>query len=71
MDDDGDDYGANSSNRKVPKVATKLDSKSLGAVLNFKNDIDRNISGAVINGNQLQYPNKPFENKRDTDSAMR
>ena len=52
-------------------MTSKLDNKTLGTVLNYKNDLERNIPGALINGNKLKYPNKPFENKRDTDSTLR
>ena len=52
------------------KTPVKLDSKSLGAIINFKQSLEKNLDGAKINGGMLQSPNEPFENKRKTDSAL-
>ena len=39
-------------------------------MINFKLALEKNIPGAMINGNQLNYPNKPFRNDRKQSSQL-
>ena len=61
-----EDYpaGAKSPTKNDDTKQNKLDSKSLGTIINFKVGLERNIPGILINGNQLNFPNKPFSNDR-------
>ena len=61
------DEGKNASK----KIVSKLDTKSLGTVMNYKTGLQRNVTGAMINGNKLNYPNKPFQNKRGTEANIK
>ena len=66
-----DDEGDKPKKSKDESSTQKLDSRSLGAIINFKTSLQKNIPGVMINGNKLNAPNEPFSCKRTTNSTLK